>query len=299
MEITLRQIRYFVAAAEAGQVSRAARDLNVSQSAVTVAIRAIEAALGSRLFERHPSGVRLTHEGSLFAESARGALRARHDAMSPPRGRGAVSGPIRLAATYTVLGYFLPPLLARFCSAHPGVRVDLVEADRPAIEEGLAAGRLDAAVMLTSNVVDAEEVAYQTLIRSPRRLWLPSRHPLLEAGRATLRDVSHEPYIMPTVDEASATAQRYWSRSSHRPSTILRTSSTEAVRSMVANGMGVAILSDLVYRPWSLEGRRIEAIPVIEPVPTMDVGIAWAAEADLSPQVAALRDFLRLSAPTP
>jgi DNA-binding transcriptional LysR family regulator len=207
-----------------------------------------------------------------------------------------VSGPIRLAATYTVLGYFLPPLLARFSAAHAGVQVDLVEADRAAIEEGLAAGRLDAAVMLTSNLVNAEEVAYQTLIRSPRRLWLPSQHPLLEAGRATLRDISREPYIMLTVDEASATAQRYWSRSSHRPATILRTSSVEAVRSMVAGGMGIAILSDMVYRPWSLEGRRIEAVPVIEPVPTMDVGIAWAAEAELSPQVAALRDFLRLSA---
>lgn len=50
---------------------------------------------------------------------------------------------------------------------------------------------------------------------------------------------------------------------------ILRTSSVEAMRSMVANGSGVAILSDMVYRPWSLEGRRIETIMLLDAVPAM------------------------------
>jgi DNA-binding transcriptional LysR family regulator len=64
--------------------------------------------------------------------------------------------------------------------------------------------------------------------------------------------VAEEPYIMLTVDEAAQTAMKYWSQSLYRPRVTLRTSSVEAVRSMVAGGEGVAILSDMVYRPWSL-----------------------------------------------
>lgn len=54
--------------------------------------------------------------------------------------------------------------------------------------------------------------AYETLLRSPRRLWLSARHGVLERARVTMSDVAAEPYIMRTVDEASNTAQRYWNR---------------------------------------------------------------------------------------
>ncbi len=59
---------------------------------------------------------------------------------------------------------------------------------------------------------------------------------------------------------------RYWQRTPHVPNVILRTLSVEAVRSMVATGMGVTMLSDMVYRPWSLEGDRID-------VKTLDISI--------------------------
>jgi DNA-binding transcriptional LysR family regulator len=295
MDLTLRQLRYFTATAEAGQVSKAARELNVSQSAITVAVRHVETVVGASLFERHRAGVSLTYEGNLFLENARHILRAYEEALRLPERGSDLNGHLRLATTYTVAGYFLPAMLSRFTQAFPNVRVELVEADRSSIEEGLASGQFDVAVMLTSNIVNEEEVAHETLMRSPRRLWVAAQHPLIEAGRASLGEIAREPYVMLTVDEASNTAQRYWNRSAYRPNTILRTSSVEAVRSMVANGMGVSILSDMVYRPWSLDGRRIEALPVVEPVPTMDVGIAWATNAALSPSVTAFRNFLRLS----
>ncbi|MFP3480811.1 LysR substrate-binding domain-containing protein, partial [Burkholderia sp. SIMBA_057] len=84
-----------------------------------------------------------------------------------------------------------------------------------------------------------------------------AHHPLLKRESVTLASVAPEPFVMLTVDEAAQTAMRYWNETAWRPNVILRTSSVEAVRSMVANGSGVAILSDMVYRPWSLEGRRI------------------------------------------
>ncbi len=100
---------------------------------------------------------------------------------------------------------------------------------------------------------------------------------------------------MLTVDEASNTAQRYWNKTSFRPKTIFRTSSVEAVRGMVASGMGVSILSDMVYRPWSLEGRRVEVIDVSEKIPTMDVGLAWSNNAEHSEAAKAFIEFMHLS----
>lgn len=148
--------------------------------------------------------------------------------------------------------------------------------------------------MLTSNILDQEGLAYETLMQSRRRLWLSSQHPLLERPPVSLSDVANQPYIMLTVDEASNTTQRYWNRTNYRPKTILRTSSVEAVRSMVANGMGVTILSDMVYRPWSLDGRRVEVISLADRIPSMDVGLAWSANVVQNSAVQAFREFMHI-----
>jgi DNA-binding transcriptional LysR family regulator len=120
---------------------------------------------------------------------------------------------------------------------------------------------------------------------------VPSDHRLLKLDAVTLSDVAEEPMVMLTVDEASQTAGRYWARTSSRPNVIFRTSSLEAVRSMVASGMGVTILSDMVYRPWSLEGQRIEARSLQDDIPTMDVGLAWLRGAVLSSSAQAFHDY--------
>ena len=73
---------------------------------------------------------------------------------------------------------------------------------------------------------------------------------MLRASALTLEDIAKEPYIMLTVDEAGKTRQTLLKPTGLRPRTIIRTSSVEAVRGMVAAGMGVTILSDMVYRPW-------------------------------------------------
>ena len=294
---SLRQIRYFAAVANAGQISRAARGLDISQSALTTAIRQLEAIIGTPLFVRHAGGVALTHEGNIFLDHARRIQAAVDEAVQAPRReRDDVRGRLRLAVTYTVAGYYLPPHLERFRRSFPRVSLQLTEAPRDAIEDGLVSGEFDLAVLLTSNIIDQEGLKFETLVQSRRRLWLPTLHPLLARRTITLADISREPYIMLTVDEASNTAQRYWNRTAFRPNTIFRTSSVEAVRSLVAGGMGVTILSDMVYRQWSLEGRRVEVASLADAVPTMDVGMAWAATVELNRAAAAFREFMHLGA---
>lgn len=292
MSLSLRQIHYFIATAEAGKLSLAASQLGVSQSAVTEAIKALEAQTGVQLLRRHPRGVELTFEGSQFLRHAHAVVAAVSDATRAPRqARSGVRGRFSMAVSFTVAGYFIPAPLARFRRLFPEVQVDLFEMNRPEIERRLVAGRIDLAVILTSNLNDAEEIEAEELIRSRRRLWTAPNHPLLQRRRVTLASIAPEPYIMLTVDEAERTALRYWARTPYRPNVVFRTSSVEAVRSMVATGAGVSILSDMVYRPWSLEGGRIEARTVHDGVPSMDVGLAWRRGSKLNPCAQAFRDF--------
>ena len=290
--LSLRQLKYFAAAAELGRVSEAAVHLNISQSAVTTAIRELEDMLGQQLFDRTPHGVELTDAGRRFLSHAYSVLSAADEAVRMPREAARVSGLLSIAATYTVLGYFLPHHLQRFTQRFPEIDVKVQELQREAVEEGLVTGRHDMGVLLTANVTNSE-ITRETFFGSERRLWVSAKHPLISQPEVTLEHVAAEPYIMLTVDEAAYSALRYWSQTPYQPKIRLRTSSVEAVRSMVANGLGVAILSDMVYRPWSLEGRRIETITLKEHVPRMDVGLAWKAGVEHSPAMQAFRAYFK------
>jgi len=157
---------------------------------------------------------------------------------------------------------------------------------RDSLYSAIVAGDTDMALMLVSNLRNHGEIDYETLLRSRRRLWLPAGHELVSAPRIRLADLADRDYIMLTVDEAGQTASRYWSRAGFQPKVVFSTSSVEAVRSMVAAGMGITILSDMVYRHWSLDGQLIERRDLEDDIPTMDVGIAW--KRDRRPQGAAL-----------
>jgi len=296
MSISLRHIRYFTAAAETGQISRAAREFGVSQSAVTAAVRQIEDHVGARLLERHPKGVSLTIDGNRFLRHARTIVTSLNAALRLEQDDArTIEGVVRVGLTYTVAGYFLPQQHLRFIRSFPGIRVELHESPRATIEADLVAGRLDTAVMLTSNIEDRANLDHEVLIRSRRRLWTPAGHRLYRAKTVSLRDIAGEPYIMLTVDEAARTAGRYWKKAGCGPQVIFQTSSVEAVRSMVANGSGVTILSDMVYRPWSLEGERIETRIIEADIPSMDVGLAWPKRQPLSTAARMFNEVMSLT----
>ena len=292
MSLTLRQIRYFVATAETGRVSQAAAGLSISQSAVTTAIKELETAVGFDLFERTKLGMELTTAGRQFLSHAYEILNKVDEATRLNVETGEIEGKLSVAATYTVMGYFLPFHLERIHRMFPKLLIQLFEVSREAIEEGLLARRYDIAVLLTSNTRN-RSLTTETLLKSARRLWLPAHHKLLDRDSVGLQHIAEEPYVMLTVDEAAHTALKYWSRTPFQPCVRLRTSSVEAVRSLVANGQGVAILSDMVHRPWSLEGKRIETVVVADSIPSMDVGLAWRKNIEFTPAMNAFRSYFR------
>ncbi|GGD72830.1 LysR family transcriptional regulator [Caballeronia grimmiae] len=292
-DITIRQLRYFVAAAQSGQISMAAANEHVSQSAVTNAVSSLESALGTRLFERLPHGVALTLDGHDFYNHARHVLDSLSDALHKSRSRSKeAQGTVRIGASYTVLGYFLPEVLARFAASYPQVHFELHDLDRATLEASVASGGIDVGVAILSNLESIGRFEHRSLVISPRKLWVAPSHPLAKIQRPTLRDIAAHRYIMLTVDEGEESALRYWKKVTPQPDVFLRTGSMEALRGLVSHGFGVTILSEMVFRPWSLEGKRIEAREIADPVPQMDVGMLWKKGSPLSPAASAFVDFL-------
>lgn len=281
MNLTIRQIRYFVATAEIGKISTAAQQLNVTQSAITLSIKKLEETLQVELFVRMPNGVILTKSGQYFLKHCYDILDSLESCRHIHQWSNKVSGSLNIAATHTVMGYFLPQHLLKIQQLYPNIEISLSELPRTKIEEKLQNGSLDIAILLSSNI-NNPRIKTLPLFKSKRNLWLTENHHLIDKKEITFADISNEAYILLTIDESEQTTFNYWKKTAFMPKIILRTRSTEAVRSMVANGVGITILSDMVYRPWSLEGRRIIKRRLTQDVPVMELGLAWLANKHLS-----------------
>lgn len=277
MNITLRQISYFVATAEGGTVSGAAASLGISQSAITESIKTLEAETGAVLFDRHSKGVSLTYQGHKFLRHARLIMAAVADTGRSLHARPeAITGVLNLGVTSLVAGYYLADLLARFRRVFPKVQVQVVEEERPYLEHLLVNGELHLALMLVSNLEDRAALDCVTLEQSRSRLWIAPSHGFAAREHVTISEVASEPLIVLTIDEVSTVTRQWWAQRGLRfNDVVLNTSSVEAVRSLVATGAGVAVLPDMAFRPWSLEGDRLEARVFDDELPTIDVGLAW------------------------
>ncbi len=291
MAFTIRQLQFFVAAAEKGSVSGAARALSISQSSVTEAIQSLEDDLGVTLFERKARGLELTHKGSLFLRHATQILGDVSNARMAFRDEaGQMAGRLSLGVTSLVAGYVLSDILSRFRRAWPQVDLSAIEDDGDYLQHLLIGGELDVAVMLTSSIRDRAAMHVEQLLVSPYRLWLPLGHPLTDAEAISLDQLADEQLILLTVDEIEESTRSLMAAMSAKPDIAFRTRSVEAVRSLVATGAGVALLPSLVYRPWSLEGDRIEIRDVSGDLPSVQVGLCWRKGAPLS---AVARNFIR------
>jgi DNA-binding transcriptional LysR family regulator len=284
MAFTLRQLQFFIAAAEQGSVSGAARALSISQSSVTEAIRALEDDLGVNLFDRQARGIEITHRGSAFLRHARQILADVATARTTFKDDAeTATGKLSLGVTSLVAGYVLSDILSRFRRAFPQVELNVIEDNGEYLQHLLIGGELDVAVLLTSSVKDRMALHVETLLVSPYRLWLPLAHPLAQQEAIALDELAGQPLIQLMVDEIEESTRSLMAALAVKPQIAFRTRSVEAVRSLVATGAGLAILPSLVYRPWSLEGDRIEIRDVSGDLPSVQVGLAWRRGAPLAP----------------
>lgn len=290
---TLKQLTYFVMSVRTGKISAAAVELGISQSAITTAILDLENLLGAALLERHPGGIRPTYRGQMFFTHAENILSAASDAQrSPFRGNAVVEGPLRICATYVVCGYFLLPRVAKFRKLFPKIDLSIVEVTRNEGEAMLMSGEVDLSVMLTSNLERADEIESIRLLRSRRQLWVRGDSELASRDDVGLAEIAEMPYCLLQVDDSENLTKSYWNWYGLQPNIRFTTRSMEALRESIALGMGVTIVADLVYRPWSLDGHKIERVQVRESVPQLEMGIAWHRGAELGEPAQVFREFL-------
>ncbi len=292
--VTLRQFRYFVSVAELASVAAASRELNIAQSAITKSIRGLEEALGEQLGERTPKGMTLTPDGHRFLLSARKVLSAVADATHLGRAEpGSLAGPLAIGVTSLVAGYYLSELLSRFARSCPEVQLQVVEESPPFLEHLLINGELDVAIMVSNALGEPQALLAETLTRSPNRVWVAAHHPLAAHDEASLQQVAEHALIVLEADRIDDLMRLVWARHRLKPRTLLRSSSLEAVRSLVGVGAGVAVLPDFLYRPWTLDADHVEVRPLRDEVPTVDVGLVWRRGLALNPVAAEFIEVAR------
>lgn len=252
--MTLDQLRIFVAVAELEHVTRAAGQLNLTQSAVSAAIGALEYRHDIKLFDRIGRRVALTQEGRAFLAEARALLVAaqRTEKVLADIG-GLKAGRLNVAASQTTGNYWLPPRLARFAELYPGVAVRLTIGNTHEVAELAVAGEIDLGLvegavsdpLLTVARVDDDELL---VVAAPALAAT-----LAGADAATIRDaIQDTPWV--AREKGSGTREAFEeliqsvAPPGHTPRVVLELPSNESLRTAVEAGAGLAVLSSLVAR---------------------------------------------------
>ncbi len=293
--ITLRQFRYFIAVAESGSVAAASRMLAIAQSAVTKSLQDLEDELGQTLFERSSRGMMLTPQGHRFLTSARKVIGAVAEATRLHRAdeTSELVGRLNVGVTSLVAGYYLSELLTRFRRNGPAVDVQVTEETPPFLEHLLINGELDVAIMVSNVLEEPQALISETLTRSPNRVWLASDHPLALRDEVTLADCAGYDQIVLDADRIDDLMRAAWARHHLKVRPLLKTSSLEAVRSLVGAGAGIAVLPDFLYRPWTLDAEHVDVRPLRDELPTVDVGLVWRRGLALKPAAAEFIEVAR------
>lgn len=292
--ITLRQFRYFIAVAESGSLAGASRMLSIAQSALTKSMVELETELGSRLFERTSRGMALTPQGHRFLASARKVISSVADATrlhaAEPAG---IAGTLAVGVSSLVAGYYLSDLLSRYRRHCQDVQVLVTEETPRFLEHLLINGELDVAIMMSNALSEPQALMAETLTRSANRVWLASNHPLAGRDEVSLAECAGCAQIVLEADRIDDLMRGVWSRHQLKLNVMLRTSSLEAVRSLVGAGLGLAVLPDFLYRPWTLDAEHVDVRPLRDDVPTVDVGLVWRRGSQLKPAASELIELAR------
>ena len=258
----LRQIIYFVAAAEEGNILSAARRLRVSQPPLTRQIHALEEHLGVKLFERHARGVHLTPAGKTFLEDARRMLELRR--TSRERAQAANSGTIgQLDIGYlgTVIYYSLPRMLREFTKAFPAATLSITPMGKARQLEALRNGTIHMGV----GRFYAEESGITVEHLEFERLWLAYPHERREVFTrgASLAKLRGEKIVLFPKEGRPSFADELISllrRKSIEPKVAAIVDDVNAALGLVAAGVGVAIVPAPVARlRWPLVGTTLLA----------------------------------------
>lgn len=262
--MTLEQLRIFVAVAERGHMTRAAQALNLSQSAASAAISALEARHAARLFDRVGRGLELSAAGRVFLPEARAVLaRAQAAERVLQDLAGLVRGSVAVHASQTIASYWLPPRLVRFKAAYPDIDVTLSVGNTAQVARAVRDG--GAELGFVEGPVDAAALELEPVGGDRLVLVAGDRHPLALAAQVSPVDLAAARWVL--RERGSGTRSEFEAdlrKLGVDPAELdvaLELPSNEAVAAAVAAGGGLSAMSELAAAP-AIAAGALRRLPV-------------------------------------
>ena len=242
MNITFRQLRLFLALAETGSVSAAAKVMHVTQPTASMQLREVTQAVGVPLYEVVSRRVYLTEAGQALARTAR-AIASEWDAFEQgiSGAKGLTSGRLKVAVVSTAK-YFVPRLLGSFCKLHPQIDISLEVLNRDHVITRLRANQDDLYVMsMPPGDLPLED---QILMPNPLVVIAAAGHRLAARKRVTLAQLQGERFILREKGSGTRiTTDAHLRQLGFTPSAVLELGSNEAIKESVEGQLGVSIVS--------------------------------------------------------
>ena len=265
----IHQLRYFIAVADEGNFSRAAAKVRVAQPSLSQQIRKLEAEIGQPLFDRLPRSVVLTEAGRCFLDYARQILASIGDARRcVDELKGKIAGDVAVGAIPTIAPYVLPELVVTFQKNYPEVTLHIVEDVTAVITRRVETGELD--VALASTCQRSPTLRVELLGKEPLRALVPERHALAKQTAITLDDLKSQRFLL--LHEMHCLSQQVHhlleARRLH-PDVALAGSQLSTIANMVAAGIGVSIVPDMMVKNQAAPG--CVSLPFAPPVPEREL----------------------------
>lgn len=290
MNISLRQLRAFVAVAETGKFTLAAEQLDVSQSSLSLLVRDLETVLGLRLFDRHTRRLELTDAGHDLLPVAQKTLMDLQSVVENSRDLLALKkGRVTIAAGSLHTATVLPDILKSFNHLYPGIRIIIEDVAERQVRDLVVAGAVDISIGMTMPG-DSSVVAH-TIGRDKYAVLMHKQHPLMRKKTITWRDIAA---TQPIMLKQQSLIRTYLDQQLAREGITLTPAYEVALpwtmTGMAAADMGVAIVTTGVLpvaERMGLELRTVSA-PVIE----RELVVLTRAGYPLSPAAQSLRAHL-------
>ncbi|ADJ45456.1 LysR family transcriptional regulator [Amycolatopsis mediterranei S699] len=293
----LRHLEHFLAVADAGSFTRAARALHVVQSGVSATVKALERELGSALFTRSRQEVTLTAAGQALLPKARETLDAAQAAKDAvDRTRGALHGTVTVGTLTAIDLVDLPELLAALRARHAGVTVRLraAMAGSAGLAQHLRDGQLDVA-FLALPAPSPADLDTRELATAPLTVYVPGSHPLAGKHRATLAQLAEFPFIdtPPGFGSRAVVDQAFTAAGVQREVTV-EVANVGTVIDFVRAGLGIAFLG----RPLVSDLTGLDTVQVADCDLRWQLTVATAATRRPSAATEAFLALLRERHPT-
>jgi DNA-binding transcriptional LysR family regulator len=290
-EMNTDELRWFAALAERPHMTATARDLHISQPALSRAIARLEASLGVPLFDRRGRVLALNHHGRRYLTHVRRALEELDaGAAAVADVADAEHGELRLWFLHTLGSWLVPALVGAYRAEHPAVRFRLAQRGTAALLAGFDGG--DADLVLIGPRPAGRRFAWSRLVTEPLLLAVPPQHRL--AGRTSVRleEIADDPFVAVRPGNAlRALTDGLCRAAGFEPRIAFEGDEVATLRGLVAAGLGVALLPP----------PRVAAEAVMTVTPHLrvrddgcerELGLVWDPQRAETPVVEAFRTFV-------